>query len=66
LHRKDDKGENLVESENKSHYMAEPVLCECSPDEQIMIKMFRSLNEDGQIRIVDYVNDIVSVKKYHQ
>jgi transcriptional regulator with XRE-family HTH domain len=65
-HRKSVNDDILVDAENKSNYKAEPVLCECSLDEQTMIEKFRSLNDDGQRRIVDYVDDIISVKKYHQ
>jgi len=58
--------DNLVVSENENNYRAEPVLCECSIDEQSMVDKFRSLNEEGQRKIIDYVDDLISVKKYHQ
>jgi len=57
---------NLVVSENGNHYKAEPVLYECSLNEQSVIDKFRSLNEDGQRKVVEYVSDLVSLKKYHK
>ena len=57
---------NLAVSENENHYMEKPVLYECSIDEKSMIDKYRSLNEDGQRKVFDYVDDLIYVKKYQQ
>jgi len=58
--------ENLAVSEYVNNYRAEPILYECSVDEQSMIDKFRNLNKDGQRKIIDYIDDLSYLKKYHQ
>jgi len=58
--------DNLAVSESKNHYKAEHVLYECNIDEQLMIEKYRSLNEDGQGKATDYIDDLISMKKYRQ
>ena len=58
--------ENLAVSENENHYKTKPILYECSIDEQSIIDKFRLLNKDGQRKIIDYIDDLSYVKKYHQ
>jgi len=42
------------------------VLYECDINEQSVINNFRSLNEEGQSKILTYIDDIVSTEKYQQ
>ena len=58
--------DNLAVSENGNRYSSEPVLYECNASEQSMIDKFRSLNREGQSKVIDYVDDLISAKKYQQ
>ena len=53
-------------ADNEPQYRAKPVLYECDINEQSVINNFRSLNEEGQGKILDYIDDIVSTEKYQQ
>ena len=56
--------DNFIIAENEVRYKAKPVLYECDINEQSIINNFRSLNEEGQSKIIDYIDDIISTEKY--
>jgi len=58
--------DNLAVSEKVKHYKAKPVLYKCSIDEQLIIEKYRSLNEDGQRKVTDYIDDFITIKKYRK
>ena len=57
---------SLIVAESETPYKAEPILYECNIDEQSMINNFRSLDENGQKKILDYVDDLISSNRYQQ
>ena len=58
--------DNLAISEKVNHYNTKPVLYECSIEEQLIIEKYRSLNEDGQRKVTDYIDDFIAMKKYRK
>ena len=53
-------------AEDETLYKAKPVIYECDINEQAVINKFRSLNAEGQAKVLDYVDDLMSVNKYQQ
>ena len=58
--------DSLAISEKENHYKTKPVIYECSISEQLIIEKYRSLNEDGQRKVTDYIDDFIAMKKYRK
>jgi len=57
---------NSFVAEDEPLYNAKPIIYECDINEQAVINKFRSLNAEGQTKVLDYVDDLTSVNKYIQ
>ena len=57
---------DLIVGENETPYRKEPVLYECDVNEQAIINTYRLLSDEGQSKILSYVDDLFSAGKYQQ
>ena len=64
MHKQDATKDYSIVAEKEVQYKVEPVIYECDINEQSVINDFRSLNKEGQQKILDYIDDIMSIDKY--